>query len=244
MDIKNKLLAGLATLVLAGSAQAALMVESIDVLMVKTNFDSRSISGLTPDATAAALAGFQFSDAWDDPDKRICELSLAAFDNISSSGSCGGPNTNTGTLFTITGSSTGLTQMQLGLDWGLGGFTMLSMAGQATEFERYNSDIWWNLNWDHGDILDLIIPETAHFTLVGLGFEGCCDGVNSARWRSLDNNALSTFATGASGEWQTLAVNVPEPGVAYLLGLGLMGLLFSQRRLSRAISWRTAVVKD
>jgi hypothetical protein len=62
--------------------------------------------------------------------------------------------------------------------------------------------------------------------LIGLGFEGCCDGNNTARWRSAAVDGR------AAGEWQTMAVNtaVPAPPVVALFGLGLLGMLGARRR--------------
>jgi hypothetical protein len=235
MKLKAKLLAGVGALVLAANTQASLIVDSIDLAMVKTDYNSRTdIPGWMWDELAFVTAGLQgFAAPWANPENRLCQQSLDAFDNISASETCGGPNRNVGSLFAITGSATSSVEVQLGLDWGRGGFTMLALPGSDPAIARYNSDIWWKRNWNNGDVIDLIIPETPEFLLVGLGFEGCCDGDMSGRWRSL--GGPSTFADNGPGQWQTLAVNaaVPEPGVAYLLGLGLLGLVVSRRNGAR-----------
>lgn len=231
MNIKGKLISGLCVMLLAGAAQASLMVHSIDLAMVKTDFNSRSdVPALMGDKRAFLRSLFQgFLPAYNHPDTLLCELSLEVFENISASETCNGPNRDIGTLFAVTGSSIGVTHLQLGLDWGLGGFTVLALDDLAPQVERYNTDIWWHRNWDHRDVLDLLIPESDNFLLVGLGFEHCCDGVNSARWRSLGNLTRGLGAEGP-GEWQTLAVNdVPEPGVFSLFALGLLGVVATRR---------------
>lgn len=202
------------------------MVQSIDLTIVSTTFDSRDIPGFMPDAMAAGIALVGgFLPAYSDPASLLCEESLDSFEGLTTRGTCGGSNSDNGTLFSISGSVTGPTQMQFGLDWGRGGFSLLTLGENAPIVERYNEDIWWGNNWNNSDVLDFVLPESGEFLLIGLGFEGCCDGSNSARWRSLGNSPST-----APGAWQTLAVNVPNPGVAPLMGLGLAGLMMARRR--------------
>jgi hypothetical protein len=239
MKFTSKVATGLAALLLAGAAQANMIVQSIDLAMVNTNYNSRSLSAemSAEDAFMASLFD-GFMPAYSNPGKVICDLSVDGFDKLTSHESCDGSKRNIGTLFAISGSVESDTQLQLGLDWGRGGFISLDTGGLAPEITRYNSDIWWQKNWNHGDVLDFIIPKTPEFLLIGLGFEGCCDGFNSARWRSLGESTPSLFTRSLSaeplnepGEWQVLTVNsaVPVPGGAYLLGIGLLGLAYSRR---------------
>lgn len=239
MKLTSKVATGLAALLLAGAAQANLIVQSIDVTMVHTTHNSRLLPAAMP-VEAAFIASFLggFLPAYADSNNVICDLSVDAFDKLTSHQSCDGSKRNIGTLFAVSGSTEADTQLQLGLDWGRGGFIALSTGGLAPEITRYNSDIWWKRNWNHGDVLDFIIPKTPKFLLIGLGFEGCCDGFNSARWRSLGGSTPSLFTQSLldeplnePGEWQVLAVNaaVPVPGGVYLLGIGLLGLAYSRR---------------
>ena len=242
MKFTSKLATGVAALLLAATAQANLIVQSIDLTIVKTHYNSRSLSRAmsAEDAYMKSLAdGFKSAESVSN--NVICDLSLDVFDKLTSHDSCDGSKRNIGTMFEISGSADAAIHLQLGLDWGRGGFISLSTGGLAPEITRYNSDIWWKKNWNHRDVLDLIIPETPEFLLIGLGFEGCCDGYNSARWRSLAAPAAaSTFAVGrqAPEEWNLLQVNapaaVPVPGGAYLVGLGLLGLAASRRQTATA----------
>jgi hypothetical protein len=216
----------LGTLMASASAQASLMINSIDVAIVSTTYNATGISNDYSAAEAASIAMFEgFMPAYFNTDTLICEESLDSFDGLTTHGTCGGTHRDNGTLFAITGTVTGPTEMQFGLDWGRGGFSWLTLGDNAPQIERYNEDIWWGTSWNNSDVLNFALPEPGDFLLIGLGFEGCCDGSNSARWRSLGSGPGDS-----AGEWQTLAVTVPSPGAAPLMGLGLAGLVIARRR--------------
>jgi hypothetical protein len=69
-----------------------------------------------------------------------------------------------------------------------------------------NEDIWWNGNWNHEDVkgrgrqaaASIVIPASDSFTLTLLGFEGCCDGINSGRYQSLAHG-LTPFLRSETG---------------------------------------------
>jgi hypothetical protein len=113
---------------------------------------------------ASLFDGFLFAKA--DPDNVICDLSIGAFDKLTSHESSDGSKRNIGTLFAISGSVESTIELQLGLDWGRGGYIALSTGGLDPEIARYNSDIWWQKNWNHGDVLDFIIPKPPEFLLI------------------------------------------------------------------------------
>jgi hypothetical protein len=167
MKLKSKWTTGLAALLLASTAQANLIVESIDLTMVHTNYNSRALSGdmSAEDAFMKSLAD-GFLPAYDNLDKVICDLSGAVFNELTSHDTCSGSKRNIGTLFAISGSVESATHLQLGLDWGRGGFIVLSTGGLDPEITRYNSDTWWQKNWNHGDVLDFIIPKPPEFLLI------------------------------------------------------------------------------
>lgn len=231
MNLRSKLVSGIGALILATSAQAGLIVRSIDMAVVDTKFDSTSLPGWMSDESAALLSYLVgFLPAYNNPDTLLCDISVDAFDGLSA-GTCGGGSQNHGTLYTVSGTATGPVELEFGLDWGRGGFTLLALDGMAPQLERHKSDIWWNRDWNHSDVLDFLIPQSGDFLFLGLGFEGCCDGINSARWRPVGGNNYSASLVGGPGQWQTLAVNnVPEPGAAYLLAIGLAGFVVTRRR--------------
>lgn len=221
----------LATLTLAGTAQASLLINSIDLLMVDTTYNARSpflSAGLSnEDAAIEALTnGILVPSA--NPDNIICMESLGALEGITAHGTCGSDKYNIGSLYVVSGTATGPAELEFGMDWGRGGFTFLLLDGLLPTFTRLDGDTWWNNNWNHGDVFGLSITQPGDFLLGLVGFEGCCDGSNSVRWRS-----ASRARTAVGGEWQTLAVNsaeVPVPGTALLYAIGLMGLALVRRR--------------
>lgn len=213
--IASWFVAPLAGVFLAGAAQAGLLVSSIDMYVAKTKYQVTESSDFTE-----ALAVFDFAFE----NKPVCTVSVESFDSVGSVSSCGGPRKNTGTLFQISGRNTGSNELEFGLDWGRGGFSSVSLAG-GSGVEKYTQDIWWRHNWNNKNVLNIELNETGEFTMLLLGFEACCNGTNSARWRSTD----VTQGDVQGNSWETLAA-VPAPPVMWLFGLGLVGLAASRRR--------------
>ena len=210
MNIKMNIMGSLAALLFASTSQASLIVNSVDMTVAESTF------GVTDDNTELD-AKLNFQSAIEDD--LVCELSLDILDNVGGRQLCGGPRRDTVTQFTISGVNTGTTELEFGLDWGRGGYSTLypPAGGAIPVMEKYTDDIWWAFNWNHEDVLKFTFDFEGEFNLALLGFEGCCNGTNSARWRS------------ANGEWQSLAVNaaaaVPVPSVLWLtvLGLAMLG---------------------
>ena len=212
---------------LASSAQAGLMITSVEMLIAETSFKVRR--------------GTDFQDALDTfetayANRPVCAISLESFDGVGRAFNCDGAKANTGTQFTITGKNTGITQMQFGLDWGRGGFSEIAF-GKDSQVEKYTHNIWWGRKWRNSNVLNFEFASTGNFTMTLLGFEDCCNGINSARWRSVDVAGGQPLTRGAPqvGPWETLSVNataVPVPSALSLIGLGLFGLAFGRRRVA------------
>lgn len=219
MSIKTKLLAPLAAMMFASSAQAGLMINSIDMYVANTSYQVNG-SSTFQDALAS------FGAAYDS--NPICDVSLDSIEGVGAKYNCGGAaRSNTGTLFVINGYNTGASQIQFGTDWGRGGYSAIE-AGGTSDVQKYADDIWWGRNWNNSDVLSFNFSEQGAFSLILLGFEACCNGRTSARTRNL---GVDGFVQDAS--WQTLEVNaaaVPAPPATWLFGLGLVGLVMSRMR--------------
>jgi len=217
-------LAPIAAIFFAGSAQAGLLVNSVDMSVAHSTFRVTDVNDF-----AGAQSAYELAFAGDP----ICAIPLATFNRVGAATTqCGGPKRNTVAAFSISGYNSGNTELEFGLDWGRGGYVSLAVDGAPAVVDKYNEDIWWGYNWRSSDVLSLNINATGSFDLLLLGFEGCCNGTNSARWRS------------NGGDWQVLSVNsvaaaaIPAPPVQWLLGLGLLGLVFQSRRRNAAVSGR------
>lgn len=240
--------AALTLAALSSPASASLIVSSIDVKMAGTDFStiSRSQRGLDDD-TAYNNARSAFDDSYST--NGFCNQSLDALVDITAKTTCGGSGRDYGSLYTITGRNEGVTEFEFGMDWGRGGFLSLDIGGESELF-RLDEDIWWGRNWGNSDVFGLTLGEMGDFSLTLLGFEGCCDGINSVRYRSMatEGSLFETSFTapgsrsrgrelqslaGDPGQWRALEVNaVPLPASLPLVALG--GLLLLKRRRNPA----------
>ena len=153
MNVGKKILTLITALMMASTVQAGLIVNSIDMLVAKTDYRVTSSSTILD-------AVLNLGSALDT--NPICSLSLLSMDKVGGKQLCGGPRRDTGTAFVISGKNTGNTELQLGLDWGRGGFSVLQLGDTLPVIEKYNSDIWWARTLNHGDVLRVRMVSSAN----------------------------------------------------------------------------------
>lgn len=116
----------------------------------------------------------------------------------------------------------GLYEFQVGADWGRGGVAAILDTATGTVLDEYvrTDDIWWANDWNNPDVFttSLALAAGTSYTLVWLGFEGCCAGVTTIRF-SFEGAPFQTL-----NELNVEPYVVPEPGVGLLVGLGLAAL--------------------
>ncbi|GEM_PF-3314733 len=250
MSIKNKLsllLTGGALCILGASAQAGVIIDSISLEMVDTNYSRNT--------RVAQELGFEAANDLFSTNTSLCSQSLDALTGISLRGTCGIRTNGYASRYVVEGQVAAPTIFQFGMDWGQGGFVSVEQNGR-TDTRLDSSDIWWSKRWSHGDVLNYMITEPGDFTLTLLGFEHCCDGINSARylelsfpdegpssqslgddapelglWPNRNNAAFNAQLVGDLNDWTALEVNaVPAPGSLPLLALGAL-FVWQRRRL-------------
>jgi len=118
---------------------------------------------------------------------------------------------------------------QVGTDWGRGGATALidDGTGSIVSERVIDDDVWWAYNWNNPDVFTTTFnfDPGDSYTLVWVGFEGCCGGSTTVRF-SVDGSPYAPLTTTDFGPF----VVVPEPGPVLLLGLGLAWLGRQQGR--------------
>lgn len=186
---RNALLLLSAFTLLPALADAGVIIDSINVKMTGMRYGVRNSAD--PAATFAS-ARTDFDRAFATAGSP-CNVDLAALTDVSYRGACGSNSQRDyGSLYTITGSVMGPAVFEFGLDWGRGGF-IAETSGSDGSLVYLDEDVWWRKNWDDEDVqgkgteaaASILIPQASSFTLTLLGFEACCDGVNSGRYRSL-----------------------------------------------------------
>lgn len=181
MNTKVKAIAlGVICSATASTASAGIIIDSINVMMTKTTYNARNVSSRFSTENAYDNASSAFNTAFSN--NGGCNENVATLNEITYNSNCGNSKRNYGAKYTISGNNSGTTTFQFGMDWGRGGFLALDAAGDESISRFTSEDIWWRRNWNDGDVINFVLSTQGDFTLTLLGFEGCCDGYNSARY--------------------------------------------------------------
>ncbi|WP_171013475.1 CCXG family PEP-CTERM protein [Chitinivorax sp. B] len=160
------------------------------------------------------------------PTAGYCDRTISTFAGISNQAVCNGGSYRDiafhyNIAFGVGAADAGQWSFRLGPDFGKGGAVFLDGVLLAVK----NDDLWWNGNFNaSGELLSTTVGNlvASNHTLDIYGFEGCCDGLQSAQFR-IGNGQWTTF----SG--QDKQNRVPEPASIALFGAALIGLRISRR---------------
>lgn len=155
--------------------------------------------------------------------------------NISTAVYGGGVNNNYSVLMqtTLDVGVAGQYVFQVGTDWGRGGATALidNSNGSIVSERVILDDIWWANDWNNSDVFTTTFDFAAgdSYTLMWVGYEGCCGGSSTIRF-SVDGGAYLPLT---APNIDPFLATVPEPSTAVLLLLGLACLAADGTRDSR-----------
>jgi len=115
------------------------------------------------------------------------------------------------TYFEVQASEVGTWGIRYGSDFGNGGG--LYVDGTTLE-EDWNSDLWWESNWNHTDVLEGTIDlSEGYHKLEVIGGEGCCDGGITVQFQK-PGDSFTTYST-ANIDIVSRACPVTEPTVSF-----------------------------
>lgn len=215
LRLASVLLPAIACLVLSPAARAL----SFQADFTATTFQA-SPGDTYADLLAAHLAGTP-----------LASVSLNALENVSAQVEAGVSGDYSLMLTAaLDVAVAGQYEFQVGADWGRGGVAAVIDNGTGTVIDEVvrTDDIWWANDWNNADVFTTLLALDAgtSYTLVWLGFEGCCGGVTTIRF-SIDGSPFQVV-----NEPNLEPFVIPEPSTALLLGLGLT--VVASRRRGRA----------
>ena len=170
----NIVIFGMAIFGLVANASAVNL--SLDVTFTDSNYQVTST-----DTFADLLAAHNAANV-------ISTTNVSALDNIDTSVYAGNISGDYSVLMsaTLNIKDAGDYVFEVGTDWGRGGGVALFESVTNTLLsETINStDIWWHNNWNHPDVIGTSYNFSANteYTLMWLGFEGCCAGSSTIRF--------------------------------------------------------------
>lgn len=177
---------------------------------------------VTPGDTYADLLAAHLAGA------SLASITLTGLENASAQVSAG-VSTDYSILLvaSLTSGVTGNVTFQVGADWGRGGVAAVLDDATGTVLQEFvrTDDIWWNNDWNDPDVFttNVALNAGSSYSLVWLGFEGCCAGVTTIRF-SYEGSAFQNL-----NDVSIAPLVVPEAATAMLVGAGLVALA-SRRR--------------
>lgn len=131
-------------------------------------------------------------------------------------------------------------EFQVGADWGRGGgIAIFNNETETLASEQvFSKDIWWDNDWDNSDVISTDFDFTAgSWSIIWLGFEGCCSGSTSVRFA--ENGGEFAALTVDNFYPQSLATTktspIPAPTTAILFGSAIGTLLLGRRRSAHIV---------
>lgn len=205
--------------------------------LVLLSSDARALS-FQADFTATTyqvVAGDTYADllAAHQAGTPLASVTLTALENVSAQVEAG-VTTNYSILMTaiLDVAVAGQYEFQVGADWGRGGVAAIIDNGTGAVIDEFvrTDDIWWANDWNNPDVFTTLVDLDAgtSYTLVWLGFEGCCGGTTTIRF-SFEGGPFQIL-----NEPNLEPFVVPEAGMAALVGLGLTTLAARRRSAKTA----------
>jgi hypothetical protein len=212
------LLSAIAWLFLAADAHA---------LSFQADFVASTYQVTAGDGYAELAAAF-------DAGTPLASVAMTGFENVSAQVEAGvSGNYAIRLIVELSVDAAGLYEFQVGADWGRGGVAAVIDTATGTVLDEVVrlDDIWWANDWNDPDVFTTQIALAAgtSYTLVWLGFEGCCGGVTTIRF-SFEGGPFQIL-----NEPNLEPFVVPEAGMAALVGLGLTSLA-ARRRSAKSAS--------